>query len=129
MILRSHNHAFLRHITEHSALEIYRRRLLGIEATRKSAAVSDSAIARKFELDRSTVARLIAQPGTGGADGDLIRAMVDGRDGLRAEAKRHSLAALAADYGVPISQVLAAAQPEIWAAAPNIAPTSEHSGS
>ena len=129
MILRSHNHSFLRHITEHAALEIYRRRLLGITATRKAAAVSDSAIARKFELDRSTVVRLIAQPGTGGADGDLIRAMVDGRDGLRAEAKRHSLAALAADYGVPISQVLAAAQPEIWAAAPNIAPTSEHSGS
>lgn len=40
MILRSHNHAFLRHITEHSALEIYRRRLLGIEATRKAVAVN-----------------------------------------------------------------------------------------
>lgn len=114
MILRSHNHSFLRHITEHAALEIYRRRLLGIEATRKAAAVSDSAIARKFELDRSTVARLIAQPGTGGADGELIRAMVEGRDALRAEAKRHTLAAIATEYGVPLSMVWAASQSEIW---------------
>ena len=114
MILRSHNHSFLRHITEHAALEIYSRRLLGIEATRKAAAVSDSAIARKFELDRSTVARLIAQPGTGDADGDLIRAMVEGREELRAEAKRHTLAAISAEYGVPLSMVWAASQSEIW---------------
>ena len=127
MHLTSHHHGFLRYLTEWQAAEIYRRRQMCLRATRRAAAVSDSAIARKFELDRTTVARYIAQPGTGGADGDLIRAMVEGRDGLRAEAKRHSLAALAAEYGVPISQVLAAAQPEIWAAAPNIAPTSEHS--
>ena len=114
MILRSHNHSFLRHITERQAREIYRRRLLGVAATRKAAAVSDSAIARKFELDRSTVARLIAQPGTGGADGDLIRAMVEGRDGLRAEAKLHTLSAISAEYGVPISVILAASEPEIW---------------
>lgn len=127
MHLANHHHGFLRCLTEWQAAEIYRRRLLGVAATRKAAAVSDSAIARKFELDRTTVARYIAQPETGGADGRLIRAMVEGRADLRAEAKRHSLAALAADYGVPISQVLAAAQPEIWAAAPNITPTSEHS--
>lgn len=114
MILRSHNHSFLRHITERQAREIYRRRLLGTAATRKAAAVSDSAIARKFELDRSTVARLIDQPGTGGADGDLIRAMVDGRDELRAEAGRHTLAAIATEYGVPLSMVWAASQSEIW---------------
>ncbi len=127
MHLTSRHHGFLRYLTEWQAAEIYRRRRLCLRATRKAAAVSDSAIARKFELDRSTVVRLIARPGTGGADGDLIRAMVEGRDGLRAEAKRHSLAALAAEYGVPISQVLAAAQPEIWAAAPNTAAYTEPS--
>ena len=115
MHLTSHHHGFLRLLTEWQAAEIYRRRLLGIEATRKAAAVSDSAIARKFELDRSTVARLIAQPGTGGADGDLIRAMVEGRDGLLAEAGRHTLAAISAEYGVPLSIVWAASQSEIWA--------------
>lgn len=129
MHLTSHHHGFLRLLTEWQAAEIYRRRQMCLRATRKAAAVSDSAIARKFELDRSTVARLIAQPGTGGADGDLIRAMVEGRDELRAEAGRHTLAAIATEYGVPISQAWAASQSEIWAAAPNIAPTSEHSGS
>ena len=114
MHLTSHHHGFLRYLTEWQSAEIYRRRRLCLRATRKAAAVSDSAIAHKFELDRSTVARYIAQPGTGGADGDLIRAMVDGRDSLLATAKRHTLQALADDYGVPISVILAASKPDIW---------------
>jgi hypothetical protein len=40
--------------------------------------------------------------------------MVDGRDNLLATAKRHTLQALADDYGVPISVILAASEPEIW---------------
>lgn len=114
MHLTSHHHGFLRLLTEWQAAEIYRRRQMCLRATRKAAAVSDSAIARKFELDRSTVARYIAQPETGGDDGRLIRAMVDGRDNLLATAKRHTLQALADDYGVPISVILAASEPEIW---------------
>ena len=114
MHLTSHHHGFLRYLTEWQASEVYRRRQMCLRATRKAAAVSDSAIARKFELDRSTVARYIAQPGAGGADGDLIRAMVEGRADLRATAKRHTLQALADDYGVPISVILAASKPDIW---------------
>ena len=114
MHLTSHHHGFLRLLTEWQAAEIYRRRQMGLRATRKAAAVSDSAIARKFELDRATVARYIAQPETGGDDGRLIRAMVDGRDNLLATAKRHTLQALADDYGVPISVILAASEPDIW---------------
>ena len=114
MHLTSHHHGFLRYLTEWQAAEIYRRRQMCLHATRKAAAVSDSAIARKFELDRTTVARYIAQPETGGDDGRLIRAMVDGRDTLLAAAKRHTLQALADDYGVPISVILAASKPDIW---------------
>lgn len=114
MHLTSRHHGFLRYLTEWQASEIHRRRQMCLCATRKAAAVSDSAIARKFELDRSTVARYIAQPETGGDDGRLIRAMVDGRDNLLATAKRHTLQALADDYGVPISVILAASKPDIW---------------
>lgn len=110
----TNHHGFLRYLTEWQAAEIYSRRLLCLRATRKAAAVSDSAIARKFELDRSTVARYIAQPESGGDDGRLIRAMVDGRDNLLATAKRHTLQTLADDYGVPISVILAASKPDIW---------------